>query len=196
MRRAGLFLAGILLSLISLAQGVTRPRSISLGIHFLFNDFVTPAELRSSSLREVLRENRMGKLKDMPQGLALSYAHEISERFDFTAMLSGSFLSYPLERRPAPGTTFLLLEADAGVRGRLLPQRYWLTPFASAGVGMSKYQGYWGAYIPAGIGLQLNFFDEAYLYFQSQYRLGITETTSHHVVHAIGLAGNIGRRRP
>ncbi len=35
--------------------------------------------------------------------------------------------------------------------------------FCRFGAGISKYKGYWGTYIPAGAGIQINFFDEAYL---------------------------------
>jgi OOP family OmpA-OmpF porin len=167
---------------------------MTLGIHFVFNDFATATAIRETSLSSVLKDKRFGKLRDMSQGLALSFGKGISETFDFYGTVAGSFLSYPYDDRPASGSDFLLIETDASIRGKMLSDRYFFVPYLQVGVGFSKYQGYWGAFIPAGVGLQLNFFDEAYLQINSQYRIGITERTSYHFVHSIGLVGNIGRR--
>jgi OOP family OmpA-OmpF porin len=168
----------------------------TLGIHFIFNDFATAQAIRSSSLSSVLRDGRFGKLKDMSQGLALSYGQGLSETFDFSSMLSGSFLSYPFRDQPASGSDYLLLEADASIRGKMLSDRYWFVPYVQLGVGVSKYQGYWGTFIPAGAGIQISFFGEAYLQINSQYRIAITESTNYHFIHSIGLVGNIGKRDP
>lgn len=166
----------------------------SIGIHFLFNDFATAAAIRSSSLSSVLKDKKFGKLKDMSQGLALSYGQGISETVDFYTTLAGSFLAYPFEDRQPSGSDFLLLEGDASIRGKLLSDKYWFVPYLQVGVGISKYKGYWGTFIPAGFGIQINFFGEAYLQINSQYRIAVTESTSYHFVHSIGLVGNIGKR--
>ena len=178
----------------AVAQTGSYKQPASLGIHFLFNDFATAAAIRSTSLSAVIRENRFGKLKDMTQGLALTYGKGLSEHFDFNSMFTGSFLSYPVNSAPASGSDYLLLELDATIRGKLVTNRYWVVPFFLAGAGVSKYQGYWGTFIPTGIGIQVNFFDEAYLQFTSQYRIAVTESAENHFVHSIGLSGNIGRR--
>jgi OmpA-OmpF porin, OOP family len=176
------------------SQQKSYKQPATLGIHFIFNDFVTAQLIRATSLSTVLREHRFGKLRDMSQGLALSYGHGLSENFDFSSTIAGSFLSYPFQHRPAPGSDYLLLEADACIRGKMLSDKYWFVPYLQVGVGMSKYQGYWGTFIPAGVGIQISFFGEAYLQINSQYRIGVTETTNYHFVHSIGLVGNIGRR--
>ena len=177
-----------------IGQEKSYKQPATLGIHFVFNDFVTAQLIRSSSLSSVLKEGRFGKLKDMSQGLALSYGRGLSETFDFSSTLAGSFLSYPFQDRPASGSDNLLLEADACIRGKMLSDKYWFVPYLQAGVGVSKYQGYWGTFIPAGAGIQISFFGEAYLQINSQYRIAVTETTNYHFVHSIGLVGNIGRR--
>jgi hypothetical protein len=142
----------------------------------------------------VLKDKKFGKLQDMSQGLALSYGKGLCETFDFYSTLAGSFLTYPFMNKPTSGSDNLLLEGDACIRAKLLSDKYWFVPYVEAGVGISKYQGYWGTYIPAGVGIQINFFGEAYLQINSQYRIAVTETTSYHFVHSIGLVGNIGKR--
>lgn len=180
------------LSVYSQQESYKQP--MTFGIHFLFNDFNTAAAIRATSLSSVLKDRRFGKLRDMSQGLALSFGKGVSETWDFYSTVAGSFLSYPIDDKPASGSESLLVEVDASIRGKLLSDKYIFVPYVQIGAGFSKYQGYWGAFIPAGVGIQVNFFDEAYLQINSQYRMGITEHTSYHFVHSIGLVGNIGVR--
>ena len=177
-----------------LGQEKSYKQPATLGIHFVFNDFVTAQLIRTSSLSSVLKDKRFGNLKDMSQGLALSYGKGLSETFDFSSMIAGSFLSYPFQDQPASGSDYLLLEADASIRGKMLSDRYWFVPYLQVGVGVSRYQGYWGTFIPAGVGIQVSFFGEAYLQINSQYRIAVTESTNYHFIHSIGLVGNIGKR--
>lgn len=172
----------------------TYKQPATLGIHFLFNDFATASAIRNSSLSTVIRDKTYSKLRDMPQGLAVSYGQGLTNHYDVYTTLAGSFLAYPFENEAVPGSDYLLLEADMSIRAKMLPDHYWFVPYLQAGAGVSKYKGYWGTFIPVGIGFQLNFFDEAYLHFNSQYRIAVTESTSYHFIHSIGLVGNIGKR--
>lgn len=194
MNKTLLLIISIFVYTLTFGQTRSFKQPATLGIHFIFNDFATATAIRNSSLPSVLKDKKFGKLRDMSQGLALSYGNGLSENFDFYSTLTGSFLSYPFENKPPSGSDFLLLEGDASIRGKMLSDKYWFVPYFQAGVGVSRYKGYWGAFIPAGVGLQINFFREAYLQINSQYRIAVTETTSYHFVHSIGLVGNIGRR--
>lgn len=176
------------------AQQSSYKQPVTLGIHFVFNDFATASAIRETSLSSVLKDKRFGKLRDMSQGLALSIGKGLSDKFDFYSTIAGSFLAYPMENKPLSASDFLLIEADASIRGKMLPDKYWFVPYLQVGAGFSKYKGYWGAFIPAGVGVQINFFGEAYLQVNSQYRIAVTEATSYHFVHSIGLVGNIGKR--
>ena len=167
----------------------------TLGISFLLNDFKSASAVRATSLSTAIKNRQFGKIKDMSPGLAISYIQGFSDHFDFYTTLAGSFLDYPQQNRPGFGTDYLLLEADASVRGKLFSNKYWLSPFLQAGIGASKYKGYFGAFVPVGFGIQLNFFDEAYLLLNSQYRIPVTETANYHFYHSVGLAGNIGKRK-
>jgi hypothetical protein len=76
----------------------------------------------------------------------------------------------------------------------LLTEKYWLTPYASLGAGLSRYGSYYGALIPVGLGLKLNLFDEAHFFINSQYRIPVTtNTANYHFLHSIGIAGVIGK---
>jgi hypothetical protein len=167
----------------------------ALSINFLLHDFQTAAKIRNSSLSSVLANKQFGKMKDMSPGLAISYSEGLSNNFDLSVTLAGSFLDYPREdASPSSGSDKFLLEADVSIRGKMFSDKYWLTPYFQGGLGASKYKGYYGAFVPLGVGLQLNFFDEAYLLINSQYRVPVTQSASYHFYHSIGLAGNIGKR--
>lgn len=168
----------------------------ALSIQFLLHDFQTATRIRNSSLSSVLSNKQFGKIKDMSPGLAISYSDGLSNNFDFLVTLAGSFLDYPRENSSSSsGGDKFLLEADASVRGKMFSNKYWFTPYLQAGLGASKYKGYYGAFLPLGAGIQLNFFDEAFLLINAQYRVPVTETASYHFYYSIGLAGNIGRKK-
>jgi len=76
----------------------------------------------------------------------------------------------------------------------MFDEGYWLTPYASAGVGVSKYKSYWAAFIPLGVGFKLNLFDEASVFLASQYRIPVTyETANYHFMYSFGISGIIGK---
>ncbi|MEO8584241.1 MAG: hypothetical protein ABI415_10610, partial [Flavitalea sp.] len=188
-----LFIVLVLIRSIAICQESAYTQPMTLGIHFTFTDFETATAIRSSSLSSVLKGNSFGKLANMSQGLAISFGKGLSDHYDFAGTLMGSFLTYPIPGHAETGSEGLLWEADASIRGKMLPDKYWFVPYVQVGVGVSKYQGYWGTFIPAGVGIQINFFGEAYLLINSQYRIAVSESTNYHFVHTIGLVGNIGK---
>lgn len=176
-------------------QGDGRNRSIA--ISFFLTDFITPERIRSGSFSTVLREKQWAKLREMTPGITVSYIEGLKDYIDFAGSMSASFLNFPLPNKPRTSEQFLLLEADASAHLKMFPDRYFFTPYLNIGVGASKYQEYFGAFIPAGAGFRFNFFNEAALYISSQYRIPITnETQNYHFMNSIGFAGVIGKKRP
>lgn len=189
-------LALLFLQNIAFAQDKEHIHQPTLSIQFLLNDFESASNIRNSSLSNALSNKQFGKIKSMSSGLAVAYSNGLSPNFDFSTTLSGSFLDYPSRNQTVlTGNDYFLLEADASIRGKMFSNKYWFTPYIQAGVGASKYKGYYGAFIPLGVGLQLNFFDEAFLLINSQYRVPVTESANYHFYHSIGLAGNIGKKK-
>lgn len=188
------FLALMFVSAAALSQD-DYIKGPALGIHFLFNDFVTAKNIRSTSLNTVLREKQFGKTKEMSPGIAVSYSQGLTSHVDFSGRLAGSFLDYPIEGRTSFGNESLLLEADASIHAKMFSDKYWVVPYLSAGLGASKYKGYYGAFIPLGAGIQVNFFDEAFFVVNSQYRLKVTDNANYHFFYSIGIVGNIGVKK-
>jgi len=166
----------------------------ALGIHIFFNDFETATQLRTEGLASVMRNKNLTETSNLSAGLGLSYMQGISDHADFVGTLSGSFLDYPVPNKASGGINFLL-DATAVVNLKLLSDKYFLTPYLTLGAGVSKFTGYYGAFIPTGVGLQFNIFDEAFLMLGTQYRIPITESVEYHFNHSIGIAGNIKKKK-
>jgi OmpA-OmpF porin, OOP family len=171
---------------------VKRP---AIGIHFFGNDFQTPPRIKATSISDVLNDKQWAKLGDHDFGFGLNYLKGLTNHFDFSTTLGVSFVDYPIKDKLSDGKDGALFEWDAMVHAKMFSDKYWVSPYLSAGIGASQWRGYYGAIVPLGVGLQVNFYDEAFLLINSQYRLGITNTTSNHFYHSIGFAGNIGKPR-
>jgi hypothetical protein len=182
-----------LLSITAIAQDNTlRPRQ--LGVAFILNDFATAQRIRNGSITTVLGNKKWAKFNEMAPGLALSYFKGLTRYIDFSGTLGASFANYSLPDKPAFSSDALLLEADASANFKMFDESYWVTPYLSAGAGISKYRSYYGALIPLGLGIKVNLFDEAAVYIGSQYRIPIiNETGNYHFQYSIGITGNIGK---
>ncbi len=170
-----------------------RPKAI--GVSFFLNDFVSADRIRSSSLTQVLANKRMAKMRDMSPGLAITYFKGITRHIDYAISVGGSFMRYPM-----PNRTFysdnLLLESNASVNLKMTTEKYWVQPYLSLGVGGHLYRKYYGAFMPLGVGVKLNLFDEVHIFINSTYRVPVTtETANYHFQHSLGIAARIGKKK-
>lgn len=175
----------------SFSQITDYKKGHALGFSFFLNDFKTASDIRTNGIVSVFKANDFFKTSQMSPGVAVNYLSGLSNHVDFIASLEGSFVDYPIQNVTFSGKNNFLLESTAGVNLKLLTDRYIVVPFIDLGVGASKYMKYFGAFIPLGVGLQVNIADKAYLILNSQYRVGITENASYHFHHSIGIAVNI-----
>jgi OOP family OmpA-OmpF porin len=171
-------------------------RPAAIGVSFFLNDFVTANRIRTTSLRQVLRDKQVAKTKDMSPGIALSYFKGLTPKIDFAGTMGASFIRYPFPKRPTPFSDRFLLQVDATVNLKMVSDKYWVQPYLIAGVGGHMYGGeYFGAYIPLGVGFKVNFFDDAAFFVNSEYHTPvIRENTNYQFFHQIGIAGRIGKK--
>lgn len=167
----------------------------ALGIHFVLNDFKSAADLRSNGLTYMLKTKEWHKTNNMAAGLAVSYIQGLGNHLDFAGVLSGAYVNYPVPNKSAAYSSNLLLEAVATANLKLFTDKYWFNPFLTVGAGGSKYKGYYGAFIPAGVGLQIRLWDQAYLLMNSQYRIPVTENVAYHFYHSFGVAGSLTKKK-
>ncbi|MBD0279049.1 MAG: hypothetical protein M3342_14200 [Bacteroidota bacterium] len=172
-------------------------REPALGISFFLNDFVTPQRIRSQSLTGVLRDKKIASIREMAPGIGISYFKGLKRHIDFAATVAGSFAAIPLSNESGIGAgDRFLLEGDASVNLKMMDERYWFTPYLIAGVGASRYGDLFGAFIPVGGGIKVNFFNEAALFIISQYRIPvINDRNNYHFMNSIGIAGIIGSKK-
>ena len=194
MKKILLVIIGFGLAVSSFGQSETTKRP-SLGVHFFLNDFRTAKNLRSAGLASVIRSKEWRKTNYMTAGLGISYLQGLNSNLDFVGTLSGSFVDYPIDGKPSRINPGLLLEGAATVNLKLLSDKYYVNPFLTAGVGASKYLGYYGAFIPVGAGIQVKVVDEVFVLLNSQYRVKVTENSSYHFYHSIGVAANLFKKK-
>jgi OOP family OmpA-OmpF porin len=173
MRRACITKILILLSLsIASAQNKNTIQQSALGVHFFINDF-----------------NNRDSQNTIKPGLAISFMTGISPHIDFVTMLAGSFPETSIQNN------HLLLESDASLRYKIFPNKYWISPYFQAGIGVSKYGDSYKLLLPTGIGFQIKLFEEAYLISNAQYRLLVNSSQTDHLFFSIGVAGTINKKR-
>jgi outer membrane protein OmpA-like peptidoglycan-associated protein len=170
----------------------------AIGFHFTLHDFQTGQDLKNLGLSEVLNKGEWNEIKHMSPGFALSYLKGMTDNIDFMGRLGfASLVDMPIKSRQGrgDGLTHPLVESDVNLNFKLTSDKYWVSPYISLGAGASTWNGYWAAYFPAGLGLQVNFYDKAYLILQSQYRLPLTSNNANHLFYSLGFAATIGKKK-
>ncbi|MCO5240990.1 MAG: OmpA family protein [Chitinophagaceae bacterium] len=193
-----LLAVGILSTAFAQENAIKNPykKKPAFGFAFTLHDFQTAQDLKNTSLSQVLKDKQWYKANRMSPGLAFTYFQGLSNHFDFMARLGGTLTTYPIPDKPQATNDKLFAELDANINAKLLSDRYWVTPYLTAGVGGSQWNGYWGAYVPLGLGVQLNLLDEAYLNFNAQYRVGVTSaTTANHLFYSFGVAASLFEKK-
>lgn len=172
----------------------TKPlRGSSLGLSFMLFDFKTAELIQKSSLATVRANDQWTPLGQQSAGVGLHYVAGLTPHIDFVGTLAGAFTNFSLPSRPKTNSDFLLMEADASVNFKLLPENYIVTPFASLGAGVSTYKSIWGAFMPVGGGLKFNAGGDTDVFLNFQYRVPVIKGTSaHHFVTGIGVSGLLG----
>jgi len=156
-------------------------RQPSLGINFTYADYATAKIIRSQSLSAAVRDKQFAKFKNMLPGISLSYATGIRRLMDFTAQI---------------GDNDNYLEGDASVNFKLLPENYWVIPYASAGIGANVSDSKFGSFIPLGVGLRINLSSAVGFNLSSQYRIPTSfGTESYHFFYSFGVYGTIGSKK-
>lgn len=178
------FILSFLLSLTATAQQPAFTKTPALGIHLAFFDITGADSLQAFG-------------KNMKPGLAIHYQNDLSKQLSYNVQLAGTYLDFPNRKGKSlgDGKKQLLLEMDLTVQARLLPAGALLNPYAQGGIGISSYNGYYGSYIPAGLGCRINLTPDLFVLLNSQYRIPLTNTQHRHFYHGIGLAGVINRKK-
>ena len=192
----GLLLSFICLVLQLSAQVNEVKKPATLALHFFYYDFNTAQQIRSSSLQNVFNNGLWSKIGNMQMGMGFNYLKGINKNIDIAATLDGSYTDYLFRNGTTNGSTEFLLDANAGLNIKLLTDRHAVVPYLSVGAGISLYKGSGGLYIPLGIGLQFNLFNEAFIFTNMQYRNHLLQSTvNDHFQYSIGIGTPIGKKK-
>ena len=168
-------------------------RSHEFAVSFNLYDFKTAELIRTTSLNAVIRDKQFGDEKS--PGIGLHYFKGIKKHIDFAASLNASYLSQTLPDNPDP-TDRYMFQLEGTAHFKLVTDKYWIQPYLIGGFGAQKYYIYYGAYMPLGLGLNVNFFDEGRLFVNTTYRVPITTgTVNYHFMYAFGIAGRISKKK-
>ncbi|HEX6914030.1 MAG TPA: hypothetical protein VF145_02235 [Chitinophagaceae bacterium] len=172
------------------AQQGDQKKSPILAVNFILNDFTTAQRLQNGSLGGVLKDRSWAQFSEMSYGLSVQYMKGLTNHLDFAGTLAGTFVKYPFPEKAAPTSDALLLELDAALNLKLLTDKYFLTPYAVGGLGISMYRGSeFAAYMPLGMGFQLNLGrGDAFMFTQGLYKVGVTNLAANHFTYSVGFA--------
>ncbi|MET0636215.1 MAG: OmpA family protein [Chitinophagaceae bacterium] len=171
-------------------------RPAAVGLSAIFLDFKTANLIRTTSLTEVLRDKQWADASEMSPGLAISYFEGLTKLVDISVTLGGAFVKYPVPERQISQSNKLLLNGEAAFNFKMVTEKHWVIPYLIGGVGAQRYKSSYGAYVPLGLGMRVNFFDQAHLFITTQYRVPVsTETVAYHFFNQFGIAGTVGKIR-
>jgi len=198
----------LLFSLIAIglsAAAFAQPATISykkrptLSVNFLLKDMRTADLIDHSSLSSVLNNGQWTKVRDMSPGLGLQYFEGLTEHIDFMGSLGGSYVKYPFSYKSGVSqqtNTRFLLETSASLNFKLLTDKHFLVPYFTVGLGASMYAGtYFAAYMPYGVGLQMNLGEGTFVNTQFGYNAKISNLATNHLTYSIGIGSPLKEKK-
>jgi len=151
--------------------------------------------MKTTSVQNVLDKGQWSNIGSMQMGFGLNYLRGISRKMDAIITIDGSSTDYLFKNGSNNGSSEFLFDANAALNIKLFNDNLKLVPYFSIGAGLSSYNRKTGFYIPSGVGIQFNLFNEAYVLTNIQHRLALTSTVNDHFYYSIGIGTNIGKKK-
>jgi outer membrane protein OmpA-like peptidoglycan-associated protein len=163
-----------------------------VGVHFNLADFKAPTGIKAPISGKVY-----SSVRDMNKGVSISYWKGLTSKIDFSVKANVMFRDYAGIYRGITGKPEIGLELEPTINIRPNTDAAKIAPFLTVGVGGGRYNDKFGAYVPAGVGLQFNMNSITYLIAQAQYKFTLTDKIlGDNLFYSFGLAQNIGKERP
>lgn len=151
--------------------------------------------MKTTSVQNVLDKGQWSNIGSMQMGFGFNYLKGIGKKMDAIITIDGSSTDYLFKNGSNNGSSKFLLDANAAFNLKLFTDNHKLVPYFSFGAGLSSYNGKTGFYVPSGVGLQFNLFNEAYVLTNIQHRLALSSTVNDHFYYSIGIGTNIGKKK-
>jgi outer membrane protein OmpA-like peptidoglycan-associated protein len=167
----------------------------TVDFHMFYNDFSTAQQIRATSVSNVLNNKLWSPLSNNQVGLGFSYYKGITKKIDAVAALDASFVDYLFQSGATNGSSKFLLTTQAAANIKLFDDTKTVVPYLTAGAGFSLYNGKTGFYIPAGVGLQFNVFNDGFIFTNAQYRIPLSNAVNYHFNYSIGIGTGITKAK-
>ncbi len=135
---------------------------------------------------------KWSKISNMQMGYGLTYFKGIKPNIDLVSTLDVSSIDYTFKDGTTNGTSKFLLDANAGINLKLSDDTKAVVPYLFGGAGFSYYKKM-GLYLPVGLGVQINVFNEAFITSNLQYKMSATSAVSNHYYYTVGIGLPIGK---
>jgi OmpA-OmpF porin, OOP family len=194
-----LLLSFLVVGLFAIAQNnesrFSSPKKGTLvGIHFNALDITTPVTFKTAG-----STRSFTKITDMDYGFSFSYWKGLTNTIDFSTKAGILFHDYQTldqgsfaySKQPAG------IELEPTLNFRPYGDNALISPFLTAGIGGGVYSGKVGAYVPAGVGVQLNLRSETYVFVQGAYRFALTkDVLKDNLLYSLGFAQSVKASAP
>jgi OmpA-OmpF porin, OOP family len=163
-----------------------------LGIHFNMQDFNAPEQIKHPSTGPGYT-----KLRDLDKGFSISYWKGLTSRLDVALKANASFRNYRAINTGNIDKNEIGIELEPTLNLRAFPDAALFNPFLTVGIGGGLYTDKFGAYVPAGLGVQVNLKSTTYLFLQGQYRWSLTDKAigGDNLFYSFGVAQNIAKKK-
>ena len=196
MRNICLILAFFGFGLSAFAQNDTLKKRPTFGVHFFYNDFATPQQIKSNSLGYVLQNKLWNRPQKMQGGFGLDYFQGITKKIDAIGTINTSWVNYLVPPTFTPyGSSHLMLDINAGVNTKLLTDNHVVSPYLITKAGFSSFKSQKGFNLIPGAGVQFMLFKEVLVNTTIEYRIPLGNKLSPQLYYGIGIARNIFKNK-
>jgi OmpA-OmpF porin, OOP family len=169
-----------------------KKKGTLVGIHLNALDLKTPLTLKNSSTTR-----RFAKPGELDYGFSFSYWKGLTNTIDLSGRAGLVFHDFYSDVNVFTNNINKMgVEIEPTLNIRPYGDDALIAPFLTVGVGAGYYGNDFGAYVPAGIGVQVNFNSNTYLFLQNQYRFTLTKKALlDNMFYSFGVAQNVSKTR-
>ena len=127
-------------------------------------------------------------------GVSINYTKGFSKKYGYMVMIAGSFPD-SMRKGLTRSENRILLEGNAAVIRKLAdPVSDW-QPYLLGGIGINYYEGYYGGFIPLGVGLQTRISEDIFASVNIQRRINISNGFNSRYFFSVGLSGMLSKKK-
>lgn len=162
-----------------------------IGLHFNLADYKAP-----TGINDPISGKVYSAIKEMSKGVSISYWKGLTNKIDFSVKANMMLRDYAAIYRGVSGKSEIGIELEPTINIRPNSDAAKISPFLTVGIGGGIYNDKFGAYVPAGFGLQFNMNSVTYFFAQSQYKFTLTDKVlGDNLFYSFGFAQNISKQR-